>query len=83
MLRTLSLWDRRLNTVNHVFGAKGGFMAILAQRPIGCGKQEVSNKRCKCGVDSDKAKKAMVRSHYAANVLEWRFLVAYVALRKI
>jgi len=58
-------------------------MAILAQGLICRAKQKVSNKRCNCGVDSEEAKKAMVRSHYAANVLEWRFLVAYVALRKI
>ena len=58
-------------------------MAILAQCPICRAKRKVSNKLFNCGVDSDKAKKAMVRSHYAANVLEWRFLVAYVALRKI
>ena len=57
-------------------------MAILAQCPICRAKREVSNKRCNCGVDSDKAKKAMVRSHYAANVLEWRFLVAYVRFKK-
>jgi hypothetical protein len=34
-------------------------------------------------VGSDQAEKAMVRSHYAANALKWRLLVAYVPLRKI
>ena len=58
-------------------------MAILAQCPICRAKRKVSNKLCNCGVDSDKAKKVMVGSHYAANVLEWIFFVAYVPLRKI
>ena len=58
-------------------------MAILLQCPICRAKRKVNNKLCNCGVDSEEAKKAIVRSHYTANVLEWRFLVAYVALRKI
>ena len=58
-------------------------MAILFAMPDRLCQAEGQQQTLQLWRGLGQAKKAMVRSHYAANVLEWRFLVAYVCLKNL